>query len=188
MPDRVLEIATPLMRGDDVLAVQAAVGVPVAERDGIYGPDTERRVRAFQQARGLTVDGEVGPQTWAAIRSATAPSSPPPPPAPAAPGAAVTAPIQWWSYPVPDYYTGNAEDRLWASECLAWGTTHAANARDAAREALAKATTLESKVDALLARVVSGGTSTAGPVALSDADVARIAAAVLAELSKRTAT
>lgn len=189
VPDRILELTTPFMRGDDVLAVQVAVGVPVAERDGMYGPDTERRVRAFQQSRGLTVDGQVGPQTRAAIRAVSAPApAPRPSPAPApSGGASMAVRDEVWQTPLPDYYTANSDDRMWASECLAWGTTHAAHARDAAREALAKATTLESKVDALLARVVSGGT--ANPGGLSDADMARIAAvvapAVAAELSKR---
>lgn len=32
--------------------------------DGTFGPETEDRVRRFQQNWGLTVDGVVGPQTW----------------------------------------------------------------------------------------------------------------------------
>lgn len=32
--------------------------------DGVFGPETEDRVRRFQQNWGLTVDGVVGPQTW----------------------------------------------------------------------------------------------------------------------------
>lgn len=32
--------------------------------DGIYGPETRRRVTAFQNAEGISADGIVGPQTW----------------------------------------------------------------------------------------------------------------------------
>jgi len=35
--------------------------------DGQFGPITERKVREFQQAQGLFVDGIVGPLTWARI-------------------------------------------------------------------------------------------------------------------------
>lgn len=32
--------------------------------DGIFGPQTESAVKAFQQSKGLSADGIVGPQTW----------------------------------------------------------------------------------------------------------------------------
>lgn len=35
--------------------------------DGVYGPGTEHLVRVFQAHRGLAVDGQVGPQTWARL-------------------------------------------------------------------------------------------------------------------------
>lgn len=44
--------------------VQLKVG---AGNDGIFGPNTEARVRAFQRGRALVPDGIVGPRTWAEI-------------------------------------------------------------------------------------------------------------------------
>lgn len=38
--------------------------------DGDFGPGTEVAVTRFQYEHGLTADGIVGPQTWAAINSA----------------------------------------------------------------------------------------------------------------------
>lgn len=35
--------------------------------DGVYGSETASAVRAFQRKNGLTVDGVVGPATWAAL-------------------------------------------------------------------------------------------------------------------------
>jgi N-acetylmuramoyl-L-alanine amidase len=39
-------------------------------RDDIYDDATERAVRAFQQSRGLSTDGVVGPETWRALDGA----------------------------------------------------------------------------------------------------------------------
>src|SRR5688572_3826006 len=61
--------------------------------DGYLGPKTEKAVKAFQRARGLVVDGEVGPQTWGALgltgapRNATSGPTPAPEAAPAPTGA-----------------------------------------------------------------------------------------------------
>ena len=58
--------------------------------DGDFGARTERAVRAFQQAKGIEVDGKVGPQTLRALGDRFEPSAPRPPAR--TPAAAPTAP------------------------------------------------------------------------------------------------
>lgn len=42
--------------------------IPASFVDGIFGPSTEARVKAFQQQHPpLGVDGQVGPKTWAKL-------------------------------------------------------------------------------------------------------------------------
>jgi peptidoglycan hydrolase-like protein with peptidoglycan-binding domain len=60
----------PLVRrGDDIFPVRSlqqllrARNQPVVV-DGIFGPNTEAAVKAFQAGNGLTADGVVGPLTW----------------------------------------------------------------------------------------------------------------------------
>lgn len=58
------------MRGEDVKVIQEALralGFYTMAVDGDYGNGTTRAVIAFQRTRGLTVDGEVGDQTRAAL-------------------------------------------------------------------------------------------------------------------------
>jgi hypothetical protein len=56
-------------RGPDVEAVQWALTRAgfTAGIDGVFGPATERAIREFQAAKKLTVDGLVGPKTWAQL-------------------------------------------------------------------------------------------------------------------------
>lgn len=56
-------------KGEDVRSVQSLLthhGHPAAA-DGIFGPVTEQAVKDFQAGQGLTVDGIVGPLTWAML-------------------------------------------------------------------------------------------------------------------------
>lgn len=43
--------------------------------DGLFGPLTKEAVRDFQGTHGLTVDGIIGPQTWAALEGGGAAGS-----------------------------------------------------------------------------------------------------------------
>ena len=64
-------LTTPMMRGDDVTAVQRALATRLpgleVEADGIFGSNTDRAVRQFQTRQNLTSDGIVGPATRAAL-------------------------------------------------------------------------------------------------------------------------
>ena len=58
--------------GTEVLMVQrglAAAGFDPGPIDGVFGQKTERAVKAFQAMRGLAIDGHVGPDTLAGLRS-----------------------------------------------------------------------------------------------------------------------
>jgi lysozyme len=48
-------------RGKHVEKVQKKAGAKV---DGIYGDETEAKVKAYQKKHGLVVDGVVGPKSW----------------------------------------------------------------------------------------------------------------------------
>ncbi len=45
----------------------AAGHLPVGDEGGVFGAGTEVALRAFQEARGIRVDGICGPETWAAL-------------------------------------------------------------------------------------------------------------------------
>lgn len=54
-------------RGAAVKAVQAAVGVPVKDRDGVFGPQTRSYVLKFQKAKRVKQSGVVDAATWKAL-------------------------------------------------------------------------------------------------------------------------
>ncbi len=67
---RQLYLKRPYMRGDDVLELQArlnALGYDAGREDGIFGPDTDQAVRAFQREYDVAEDGIFGPRTHAAL-------------------------------------------------------------------------------------------------------------------------
>jgi len=64
-------VLRPGSRGEAVRDLQVRLGalgheIPPVEAAS-FGAETEQAVRAFQQSRGLRVDGICGPQTWAAV-------------------------------------------------------------------------------------------------------------------------
>ncbi|MFE0249687.1 protein kinase [Streptomyces sp. NPDC059010] len=63
-------------RGQRVVQVQCMLtqrgySVGGAGVDGEFGAETDSAVKKFQGAKGLEVDGQVGPNTWAALRGST---------------------------------------------------------------------------------------------------------------------
>jgi hypothetical protein len=62
---RTLRLSEPYMQGDDVRQVQEAlVKVKISvTADGVFGSGTDKAVKQFQQQKGLTADGVVGPAT-----------------------------------------------------------------------------------------------------------------------------
>jgi N-acetylmuramoyl-L-alanine amidase len=68
--DRLLYFRQPLLRGDDVAALQRrliALGFDARRVDGLFGADTHRALVEFQRSVGLVADGICGPATIAAL-------------------------------------------------------------------------------------------------------------------------
>ena len=71
--DGVLKLVSPYMKGNNVAALQeglAKAGIAV-DVDSVFGKDTERAVKAFQEQHGLEVDGVAGPNTLAKLGEVT---------------------------------------------------------------------------------------------------------------------
>jgi len=67
--ERTFKLEVPYLIGSDVTAIQQALMKAgfTLDADGIFGPLTDAVVRQFQQQRGLTADGIVGPATRSAL-------------------------------------------------------------------------------------------------------------------------
>jgi N-acetylmuramoyl-L-alanine amidase len=68
--DRLLYLREPMLRGDDVAALQrelGALGFDAGRVDGIFGPHTTDALARFQRNVALTTDGICGPDTVAAL-------------------------------------------------------------------------------------------------------------------------
>ncbi|MEM6354529.1 MAG: peptidoglycan-binding domain-containing protein [Pseudomonadota bacterium] len=69
-PDGVLQLTSPRIRGDDVLALQrelSARGYELGTPDGVFGPATDRALRSFQEDSELPPSGVLTEQTAAAL-------------------------------------------------------------------------------------------------------------------------
>ena len=68
--DAVLPTLRKGNRGEDVKLLQTTLneqGYSCGNVDGIFGKNTQKAVKEFQKAKGLSVDGIVGRKTWTAL-------------------------------------------------------------------------------------------------------------------------
>ncbi|HUI47576.1 MAG TPA: peptidoglycan-binding protein [Acidimicrobiia bacterium] len=69
--DRLLYLAHPMLRGDDVAELQHrlnVLGFDAGREDGILGRETDTALRQFQRNTGTSADGVCGPSTLEAIK------------------------------------------------------------------------------------------------------------------------
>ena len=93
-----LRLTSPALQGPEVRRLQqqlARLGYDAGAVDGVFGPATDRAVKAFQHDHKLTGDGIAGPATAAALAAALAA-----PPAPKLPAPTTPAPATPVSKPV----------------------------------------------------------------------------------------
>jgi len=82
---RVLHLADPLMRGDDVKELQGLLlekGFSPGKIDGSFGPNTDMALRAYQMSIGVTINGIVDEYIWDSLRGLIAEPIPPAEPEP----------------------------------------------------------------------------------------------------------
>ncbi|WP_213980859.1 N-acetylmuramoyl-L-alanine amidase [Sphingomonas sp. dw_22] len=83
-----------LRRGARGPMVELLQGLLSLKQDGVFGPNTEAALRAFQRSAKLVPDGIAGPKTWAVLEKDNpgVAIQPPAPPAPSAPAVALPPP------------------------------------------------------------------------------------------------
>ena len=78
--------------GAAVRELQKNLGLPQNQQDGFFGPVTEQALRAAQKSKGITADGILGPQTFAALGGKPAPARAVPTASPQVPKAPANTP------------------------------------------------------------------------------------------------
>lgn len=67
---RIIHFTSPLMKGDDIFAIQTRLvqlGYNPGSVDMWFGEKTKLAIQAFQRDKSLTIDGVVGDKTWSEL-------------------------------------------------------------------------------------------------------------------------